>query len=76
MTSLTISVDAHLLERARARALALGTSVNALLRQHLEAFAGGHGEREEALRELFALAERSTSRSRGRRFDRDELHDR
>lgn len=76
MSNVTIAVDAQVLERARARALALGTSVNAILRAHLEAFAGANAERERALAELTSLAQRSASGSGGRRFTRDELYER
>ena len=76
MANLTISVDDRLLERARNRALALGKSVNAVLREHLEAFAGGDSERDEAVADLIALARRARSSSLGRRVSRDELHER
>lgn len=76
MSNLTIAIDDDVLERARARALALGTSVNAVVRQHLEAFAGGDEDRERALQELFALADRTKSRRAGRTWTRDELHER
>jgi predicted nucleic acid-binding protein len=42
MANLTITVDEELLRRARIRALEQGTSVNALLREYLSAFAGDH----------------------------------
>lgn len=76
MANLTISVDEGVLERARARALRLGTSVNALLRDRLEEFAGGEADRKRALADLFALAERSKGRSGGRRWTRDEIYER
>lgn len=76
MSNLTITVDGHVLARARARALALGTSVNAILRKHLEAFAGADIERERALQELVALAQRGPGRSRGPGWTRDDLHER
>ncbi len=72
--NLTIAVDPAVLERARARARSLGTSVNEVLRRHLEAFAGGDSEREGALRELLALSDASRSRRAGRAWSRDELH--
>jgi hypothetical protein len=76
MGNLTISVDDHVLQRARARALRLGTSLNALLKDRLEEFAGGDAERQQALSRLFALAARSRGGSGGRRWSRDELHQR
>lgn len=41
MANLTITIDDELLKRAQRRALELNTSVSALLREYLEAFAGG-----------------------------------
>jgi hypothetical protein len=76
MANVTISVDAQLLERARERALRLGTSVNAVLRDRLEEFAGGAVERKRALADLFALAARSKGRSQKRRWTREGLHER
>ena len=44
MTNLTITVDEQTLKRARMRALEEDTSVNAVLREYLEAYAGGTRE--------------------------------
>jgi plasmid stability protein len=76
MANLTISVDDLVLERARARALRLGTSVNAVLRDRLTEFAGDETERKRALSRLAALAARSKGRSRGQRWTREEIHER
>ncbi len=76
VANLTIAVDAEILQRARARALRLRTSVNAVLQDRLKEFAGGDAERERALARLFALASVSKGRSRGRRWHRDELYER
>jgi hypothetical protein len=76
MANLTIAVEDRLLERARSRALALGTSVNAVLRQHLEAFAGGGAERQQAVTDLLALARRARASRQGKHWTRDELHER
>ncbi|MGH8472538.1 MAG: ribbon-helix-helix protein, CopG family, partial [Gammaproteobacteria bacterium] len=56
MTNLTITVDDEVLKRARLRALQEDTSVNALLRDALEAYAGVKAERESAVVELLRLA--------------------
>jgi plasmid stability protein len=42
--NLTITVDDELLRRARIRALSQGTSVNAVLREFLESYAGSDAE--------------------------------
>lgn len=77
MTNLTLAVDEDVLRRARIRALEQGTSVNALLRDFLEAFAAGQERRERAVGELLDLAERTDSGSGGQRgWSRDELYER
>jgi hypothetical protein len=74
---LTITVDKELLKRARVKALEEGTSVNAVLRDHLERYVGT-GATETALAAFAELANLSTASSgpRGRTWSRDELHDR
>jgi len=76
MANLTISVSDEVLRDARLRALKRGTSVNALLREYLEAFAGTRAEQRQAIQRLLERAQASTSGSRGRRWTRDELHER
>ena len=74
--NLTISVDSHVLKRARIRAVEEDTSVNAVLRDCLEAYAGGAGRNRQAVRRLFLLAETSESGRGGAAWTRDELHER
>ena len=76
MANLTLAVDDQLLRRARLRALEQGTSVNALLRKYLEAFAGARTARRQAISELLEMASRAESRRGNRRWTRDELHER
>jgi plasmid stability protein len=76
MTNLTIAVDEDLLRRARIRALEQGTSVNALLRDYLEAFTGASNARRRAVDRLLALSEAARSGRGDRRWTRDELHER
>ena len=73
MSSLTISVDDEVLRRARLRALDEGTSVNALLRDYLTAYASGE-ERVKATEELLASSRRARSRRGATGRTRDELH--
>ena len=77
MANLTISVDDVLLKRARIKALEDGTSVNALLREYLEAYTGTQ-QTQRALAGFAELAERTeaSSGAAGRTWTRDELHDR
>jgi hypothetical protein len=76
MANLTITVDDHVLKKARLRALEQGTSVNALLREYLSRYAGAASAHEEAVEGLIQLA-RAARGGRGRRhWTRDELHER
>jgi plasmid stability protein len=76
MANLTITVDEDTLKRARIRAIEDGTSVNVVLREFLESWArppaAAPGE------DFSALARRASGASgpRGRRWARDDLHDR
>lgn len=74
MANLTIAVDDEVLRRARKRALDQGTSVNAVLREYLEAYAGERSRRLGMLRFL-ANAARSEACSTGP-YSRDDLHER
>jgi Arc/MetJ family transcription regulator len=76
MANLTITIDDELLKRARLRALERNTSVNALLREYLEAFAGEQAG-TAARRRFVALARAAKSSSGGgRSWSRDDLHER
>lgn len=75
MTNLTLSIDDQLLERARLRAQAMGTSVNQMVRDFIERVALAEqteGEIEAYRRSCLA----SGGHSNGWRFNRDELYDR
>jgi plasmid stability protein len=74
--NLTITIDDEVLRRARIRALQQGTSVNALLREFLESYAGSDAE-TQARRRLAALARESTASSgaAGRTWKRTEIYD-
>nr|MBS0019979.1 hypothetical protein [Gammaproteobacteria bacterium] len=76
MTNLTITVDDEVLKRARLRALQEDTSVNALLRDTLEAYAGVKAGRKSAVSELLRLAKESQAGSGGERWTREELYER
>lgn len=76
MSNLTITVDDETLRRARMKALAQGTSVNALLRAYLEAYAGGNTAQMQAVERLMSLSRAASSRAGGARWTRDELHER
>lgn len=76
MSNLTISVDDQVLKRARIRALEQGSSVNAVLRELLEAYAGVGRAQSAAASDLVALSSRTESRRGDRRWTREELHQR
>ncbi len=77
MANLTISIDEDVLKRARIRALEQGTSVNALLREYVESYAGNDLHRE-GLTEFLKIAREANCGSgpEGRTWTRDELHER
>ncbi len=76
MTSLTIAVDEETLRRARLRAVQEGTSVNAVLRQRLDEYAGAGEARRRAVAELLNSSARSKMRLGGRKWQREEIHER
>lgn len=51
--NITLSVDTQVVERARKVALALGKSLNQVIREHLEQLAGMDAERRRANRGPF-----------------------
>jgi hypothetical protein len=76
MANLTITVDDRLLKLARLKALEQGTSVNALLRDYLEAYADAANSQARALDDLLELSAGTTSRRGSASWTRDDLHDR
>ena len=76
MGNLTITVDEEVLRRARIRALQQGTSVNAVLRELLEAYAGVLDAQARAAADLLALSKRAAARRGAARWSRDALHER
>jgi plasmid stability protein len=74
--NLTITVDEEVLRRARIRALEQGTSVNAVLREFLESYAGAEVESTARSRlASFARGSDASSGPEGRRWARSELYD-
>ena len=71
--NVTLSLDDHLDARARTQAEALGKSLNQLIRDHLEAVAGGD-DPERSIEEFKRLS--GKGHSRRWRFNRDEVHER
>ncbi len=77
MANLTLTLDADLIRRARTKAAEQGTSVNALVREHLEAYVGP-SDADIGVAILLDLAERSefSLGAEGISWTREALHDR
>jgi plasmid stability protein len=76
MANLTITIDNEVLKRARLRATEQGTSVNAVVREYLEQYAGSRSAQQQALGKLLALSKQASSKRGRRTWTREELHDR
>ena len=76
MANLTITIDDDLLRRARVRAAEADTSVNAVLRDYMEAWVGQSGHRAGAVASLLQRSSHATSARGGRRWSRHDLHER
>jgi len=76
MANLTITVDEEVLRQARIRALEQGKSVNAILAEYLRSYADRTTAQVDATQTLIGLSRKSTSSRGGRRWTRDELHER
>lgn len=77
MANLTIVVDEVTLKKARMRALEEDTSVNAVLREYLEEYAGRRREQVEAARRIIeaSRASRSGSGPGEREWKREEIYE-
>jgi hypothetical protein len=73
--NVTLSLDDDVVREARRRAEAMGTSVNQLIRDYLEQFAGKSDAKAD-VEEFMRLSELSHGDRRGWKFDRDEIHER
>jgi predicted solute-binding protein len=78
MTHLTIALEEKLLEEAQERARQQGTSVEEVLRRYLELYVDTQQQerQREAIEALLDLSTRTRSGSGGRKWTRDELHER
>ncbi|MYB76156.1 MAG: hypothetical protein F4X83_03480 [Chloroflexi bacterium] len=74
MKNITLSADEGLLEAARRRAAAEGTTLAALFRRWLEEYVGRERQADKAMATTREL--RETIDSSGRRFTRDEMNER
>jgi hypothetical protein len=60
--NITLAIDERVLKRARAYAASRGTTVNALVREHLAQLADEDDKIDEARRGLLELIDKSTGR--------------
>ena len=72
--NLTISVDDNLLSKAREMAQRQGTSVQEVLRKHLEEYVGDRS-REDVAKELVERLRNTAGRSGGRKIHRSEAYE-
>ena len=77
VANLTLVIDDELLKKARIRALELGTSVNAVVREHLDRFASNDERARGAIRRILELATEypAGAEGSGRTWTRDELYE-
>jgi F0F1-type ATP synthase assembly protein I len=76
MTNVTITVKPETLRRARAKALEQGTSVNAVLGELLDGYAGSSPAGQAVAEFLDIAARLDARRAPGETWTREELHDR
>ena len=73
--NVTLSIDDEVIQQARRRAEAMGTSVNQLVREYLDQFVGKTDPRADAA-EFERLSRAAQGNAHGWNFNREELHDR
>ena len=73
MTNLTLSVDEKTIDRAREAATAMGTSLNQLVRDHIERLAGAD-QRAAEHTAYEARAAAAKGQLNGWKFDREEAN--
>jgi hypothetical protein len=73
--NVTLSIDDETIARARDLAARRGTSLNQMIRDYLEEVASDIST-DEILQELELLWESGSGNSEGRRWTREELHER
>lgn len=73
--NLTLAVDEKVVEKARQAARSMGTSLNQVIRDFLEELAGERPAADD-IRELKRLSAKAKGRSRGWKFNREEIHER
>ncbi len=73
MANITLSVDEKIVNRAREAAQAMGTSLNQLVREHIERLAGAD-QRAADHKAYEARAAAAKGQLKGWKFDREEAN--
>jgi len=77
MKNITLAVDEDVLEKVRVIAAKRNTTVNALVRQHLERLARNEDRARQAIAELRRMSETTEARlGHGYKFDRAATYER
>jgi hypothetical protein len=77
LKNITLAIDDEVLDKVRAYAAEQKTTVNAIVRKHLERLASEDDKRAEARRNLLRLAQASRGRlASDYTWNREELYDR
>jgi plasmid stability protein len=77
MKNITLAIDDEILDKVRVYAAEHKTTVNAIIRKHLEKLVGENDKHSEARRNLLRLAETSRGRlASDYAWNREELYDR
>ena len=76
MTNVTMAIDEEILKKARIHALEQGTSLNAVVREFLEEYAGSQNKYSEATTRLIVKSNAVSGSSGGTSWKRDELYER
>jgi len=76
MTNVTLSIDEENLRQARVLALQEGTSLNAVIREFIGEYISDHKHYQQLTGRILQQAEKSRYNSGGRKWTREELHER
>ena len=76
MTNVTLSIDEEDLRQARVLALQQGSSLNAVIREFLKSYIGRTQRYQQVTERIIQQAECSQYHSEGKKWTRNELHER
>jgi hypothetical protein len=76
MKNITLSVDDEVLAEVRRYAAARNTTVNGIVRQHLESIAASENRARQAIQELREMSDRSPAEVGPLTWKRDDLYER